>query len=236
MTEQLFDGPICETSGLSFSYPFPRNVTALFEVDLSIYPGERIAICGPSGSGKTTLMMILGLLDLPSNGSYRFNGQSVTTFSKSERNTIRSTQIGFVFQSFFLLPGRTALDNVATGLLYLESDRALRERRAFDCIEAVGLASRWNHFPNELSGGEQQRIAIARALAPKPSILLADEPTGNLDSSTSKQIISTLSALCTERNTSLVIVTHDSELASTQSRVISVVDGKTQDKSRWRDA
>ena len=213
--------------GVSFCYPPPRSVQALRHADIEVHPGERVAVCGPSGSGKSTLLSLLGLIDAPSAGDYMLDGCDTRKLNQAQRTRIRARQIGIVFQSFHLLPGRSAAANVECGLLYLGTDRTERRRRARECLEIVGLGHRHSHHRNELSGGEQQRVAIARALAPRPRLVLADEPTGNLDSATGQQTLDVLNSACTVDGAALVIVTHDAHVAATQDRIVSVSDGCT---------
>jgi len=200
-------------------------VRALDGVDLDVERGEYLAIMGSSGSGKSTLMNLLGCLDTPSEGSYHLNGQAVEGMSDEELAGIRNKEIGFVFQTFNLLARTTALQNVELPLVYGGTGRAERHQRAADALARVGLADRAKHMPNELSGGQRQRVAIARALVNDPSILLADEPTGNLDSATSEDIMALFDQLHRGGNT-VILVTHEADIAAHASRRVTLRDGK----------
>jgi len=202
----------------------PIEVRALHDVTLTIDRGELAAIIGPSGSGKTTLLDILGCLSRPTEGRYRLDGADVSALAEEEAAAIRNRMIGFVFQTFQLLPRHTALQNVALPLLYAGVGREDRERRAAVALEGVGLADRMAHRPNQLSGGQQQRVAIARALITRPSLILADEPTGNLDSASGREIIQLLTSLH-RQGTTVILVTHNQEIAHQAPRVIVLHDG-----------
>ena len=201
-------------------------VHALDQVDLQIDEGEFVAVMGLSGSGKSTLMNIIGCLDTPDEGLYRLLDQEVATLDDDELSRIRNQHIGFVFQSFHLLPRLTALENVMLPLRYGEVDPVRAEARARDLIERLGLTDRIDHKPNQLSGGQRQRVAIARAMANDPPILVADEPTGNLDSANGSAVLDLLLELHRERNPTLLLVTHNTEVAGMADRVVNLRDGK----------
>ena len=203
------------------------EVQALRGVDLQIRAGEFIAILGPSGSGKSTMMHILGCLDTPTSGTYHLDGVAVQDLSRNELAEIRNHKIGFVFQSFHLLPRATAAENVELPMVFGAVRAAERGSRAECVLEQVGLKHRARHLPNELSGGERQRVAIARALVNKPSILLADEPTGNLDSNSGAEILTLFEELHAQRRT-VILVTHDEMIASRAHRVIRILDGRIE--------
>lgn len=205
------------------------EVHALRGLSVQIAPGEVLSIMGPSGSGKSTLMNILGCLDRPTSGEYSLNGESVATLADDQLADIRNRGVGFVFQSFNLLPRQTALANVELPLRYAELNGRNRKQVAKEALEAVGLGDRIKHKPNELSGGQMQRVAIARALVNDPAIIMADEPTGNLDSKSGDEIMSLLRKLNKERGTTLIIVTHDPEIAELTDRVISLYDGRIKE-------
>jgi putative ABC transport system ATP-binding protein len=204
------------------------TVHALRGVSLDIDVGEFLAIVGASGSGKSTLMNILGLLDRPTSGTYFLAGDDVSGFDRDRRAELRSRKIGFVFQNFSLLPRTTALENVELPLLYAERGIPPKERhrRSLELLNAVGLGDRAHHTPNQLSGGQQQRVAIARALVNEPELILADEPTGNLDSRTSVEIMEILQRLNRERRISIVLITHEHDIAEYATRVVTVRDGR----------
>jgi putative ABC transport system ATP-binding protein len=203
----------------------PIEVLALRDLTLTIDRGELLAIIGPSGSGKTTLLDILGCLSSPTAGRYRLDGTDVSALDEEALAAIRNRMIGFVFQTFQLLPRHTALQNVALPLLYAGVGRQERERRAAEALTGVGLADRMAHRPNQLSGGQQQRVAIARALVTGPSLILADEPTGNLDSTSGREIMQLLTSLH-RRGTTVILVTHNQEIADQAPRVVALRDGK----------
>jgi putative ABC transport system ATP-binding protein len=208
---------------------------ALDGIYLDIHPGEYVAIAGPSGCGKSTLLSILGLLDSPSGGQYLLNGRQVESLSFAERARIRNREIGFIFQSFNLIGDLTVLENVELPLTYRsEVSGAERKRRAIESLERVGMQHRQKHFPNQLSGGQQQRVAVARALAGSPSVLLADEPTGNLDSKNGNAVMELLADLH-KGGATICMVTHDSRFAGYAERTIHLFDGKVvEDKERER--
>lgn len=203
------------------------KVEALIEVDLEIHRGEYVALVGPSGSGKSTLMNLVGCLDRPTKGSYRLNGKEVAEMSRDQRARIRNKQIGFVFQNFNLLNRTSALENVELPLLYQRGlSSRKRKERAKSLLEKVGLADRMDHHPGQLSGGQQQRVAIARSLANEPDILMADEPTGNLDSRTSREVIDLFRELNADHEITLILVTHDQGVAQQATRNIVLHDGR----------
>lgn len=199
-------------------------ILALSEVNLSIEKNEYVALMGPSGSGKSTLMNILGCLDTPTSGTYILNNQDVSKMHDNQLAEIRNKEIGFVFQTFNLLPKLTALENVMLPMLYAGKPKAEREAIAKKVISHVGLENRMNHKPNELSGGQRQRVAVARALVNNPSIILADEPTGNLDSKTSSEIMSLFAEIHQNGNT-IILVTHEEDIARNAQRIIRMKDG-----------
>jgi len=203
---------------------------ALRGVDLRIQAGEFVAIMGPSGSGKSTAMNILGCLDIPSSGSYRFRGVAVENLNRNQRALLRRHYLGFVFQGFNLLSRTSALENVELPLIYRGIPRAARHTRACQALEAVGLGGWERHTPGELSGGQQQRVAIARAIVTDPAVLLADEPTGNLDTARSREIMELLCGLNRDQGITVLMVTHEQEMAAYAGRVIHFVDGRVIDE------
>jgi putative ABC transport system ATP-binding protein len=219
---------IINLSEIAKSYKIGTEIIhALRSVSLDIYKNEYVALMGPSGSGKSTLMNVLGCLDSPSSGEYVLNGKSVAKMPDDELAEVRNKEIGFVFQSFNLLPRSTALDNVMLPLVYAGFTKEQRFKRAKEVLEQVGLGERMMHKPNELSGGQRQRVAIARALVNKPAIILADEPTGNLDSKTSVEIMGLLEEIHKQGNT-IVLVTHEEDIAQHAHRIVRLKDGEVE--------
>jgi putative ABC transport system ATP-binding protein len=217
--------PVLELIDVVKEYPGEPPVLALAGVDLRIEKGELVAIVGPSGSGKSTLLHVMGTLERPSRGAVRVAGEDTSTMSDAQLSGLRARRLGFVFQQFFLLDGLSVLDNVADGLLYRGGQLAGRRRLAQAAIDRVGLGHRMGHRPNQLSGGEQQRTAIARALAGRPALVMADEPTGNLDSATGASILELLRELRQE-GTTIMVITHDHEVADAMERRIEIRDGR----------
>jgi putative ABC transport system ATP-binding protein len=219
-----------EMKNLTKTYEMGTQVVhALRGVDLNIKEGEFVAIMGPSGSGKSTLMNMIGCLDFPSGGTYKLDGIDVSDMSPDDRARIRNKRIGFVFQQFNLLPRTTALKQVALPLMYGGFSRSERSRRSKEALELVGLGDRMTHKPDELSGGQQQRVAIARALSNSPNIILADEPTGALDTQTGEEILSIFQKLHDERGITIIMITHDPEIAEFARRTIWIRDGLIQE-------
>lgn len=217
--------PVMRLRGIARTYPGPPPVEALRPVDLTVYAGEHVAIVGPSGSGKSTLMNLIGLLDRPTSGTYMLDGIDTAVLSERDRTALRGRRLGFVFQAFHLLPHRTCVENVMLAQLY--NDRRRKAERRLDAIRAllkVGLGHRLEALPSTLSGGERQRVAIARALVNRPSLLLADEPTGNLDSGTAQAVLDLLEGLVAEGLT-LLIITHDPQVAARAKRTVHIADG-----------
>ncbi len=222
-------GPVViDTRDLGKTYQMgAETIRALKSVSITIRRGEYVAFMGPSGSGKSTLMNLIGCLDTPSHGAYVLNGQDVSNMTDNALAEVRNKEIGFVFQTFNLLPRATALDNVALPLIYAGLGKKARQARALDTLRSVGLDNRASHRPNELSGGQRQRVAIARALVNDPSILLADEPTGNLDTKTSHEIMDLFEALYRKGNT-IIMVTHEEDIAQYAHRIIRLRDGEIE--------
>ncbi len=217
--------PVISVRDLAKTYQMgTTEVRALQSVDLDIYPNEFVALMGPSGSGKSTLMNLLGCLDTPTLGEYKLSGEQVSTMDDNDLAVIRNRRIGFVFQTFNLLPRLSALDNVALPLVYAGLSKDERIAKAKDVLATVGLGDRMDHKPNELSGGQRQRVAVARALVNDPAIILADEPTGNLDSKTSQEIMEMFETLHDQGNT-IIIVTHEPEIAEHAHRIVKLRDG-----------
>jgi len=219
--------PLIELKEVYKTYQMGKTqVNALININLQIYPQELIAILGPSGSGKSTLMHIIGSLDRTSKGKVIINDRDISTLNDSELAILRGKTIGFVFQNFNLIPNLSAIENVELPMIFQKVPKNQREKRAKELLNKVGLSHRINHLPNEMSGGERQRVAIARALANNPDIILADEPTGNLDSKTGEEIIKLLVDLSKNEKKTLIVVTHDEELAEKMQRKIRIKDGK----------
>lgn len=207
--------------------PGENEVRALDGVSLSVSEGEFVAIIGHSGSGKSTLMNMLGCLDVPTQGTYILNGRDVSHLSDNELSDVRNNDIGFIFQGFNLIPNLTAIENVELPLIYRHVDRSTRRRLAEEALCKVGLEKRMKHKPSEMSGGQQQRVAIARAIAAAPPLILADEPTGNLDSKSTKDIMAILNELNEQGNT-IVLITHDDGIAENAKRVVRIMDGQIE--------
>ena len=221
---------ILELKGIYKNYQQGKmEVPVLKNVDFSMEEGEYVAIMGPSGSGKTTLMNIIGCLDQPTSGEFFLDGQDIRTCTENEMSDIRLNKIGFVFQSFHLLPRQSALSNVEMPLNYAKVPKKERKERAFKALERVGLAERVNFRPNQLSGGQMQRVAIARAIVNNPKLLLADEPTGALDSKSGEQIMELFQRL-NEEGVSVLMITHDPEIAAHAKRIVMIRDGELQEK------
>ena len=216
---------VIDIQGITKTYVNGKlSVPVLHGIDLQVNKGEFVSIMGPSGSGKSTFMNILGCLDRPTTGSYRLNGDEVATLSDDELAFVRNKQIGFVFQSFNLLTKLTAVENVALPMIYAGMDKKTRNDRAAALLESVGLGDRMDHLPSELSGGQRQRVAIARALANNPAIIMADEPTGNLDSKSTIDVMNSFRGLYDEGRT-IILVTHEPEIATYASRNVVLRDG-----------
>ncbi|MDF3293225.1 ABC transporter ATP-binding protein [Streptomyces silvisoli] len=217
--------PVLELVDVVREFPSDPPTRVLHGLNLTIDQGELVAVVGPSGSGKSTLLALLGTLDRPSSGTLAVTGHQVDRLSEAQLAVLRARDIGFVFQQFFLMPGLSAVENVATGLLYSGVEPAERRRRATNVLKTVGLGHRLHHKPNQLSGGEQQRVAIARAVVGSPRLLLADEPTGALDTHSGEEVVELLRTL-NSRGTTVVVITHDAELAESFPRRIGIRDGR----------
>ena len=207
------------------------SVNALNDINLIINPGEFLSIMGPSGSGKSTLMNVLGCLDVPTSGKYYLDGEDVSTLNRDQQADVRNRKIGFVFQGFNLLPRMNAIQNIELPLIYAKVNTALRTRNVMEALRLVGLETRGGHLPSQLSGGQQQRVAIARALVNEPEILLADEPTGNLDTKTSAEIMEVFRKLNEEKRVTFILVTHDRDLGMLTDRIILIRDGCIENDS-----
>jgi putative ABC transport system ATP-binding protein len=224
--------PLYELRGVTKTFgQGATRVDAVLELSLTIEPGEFVAIVGPSGSGKTTLLQLLGALDRPTAGQILFEGRELARLNESKLSALRLRTIGFVFQQFNLIPTLSAAENVGLALAPRRLPAEERQERIDELLNAVGLGPRANHLPAELSGGEQQRVAIGRALANEPRVLFADEPTGNLDSTTGEEIVGLLRVLCADRGQTVILVTHDAEVASAAHRIIRLHDGRLVQES-----
>ncbi|PKA82150.1 putative ABC transport system ATP-binding protein [Ulvibacter sp. MAR_2010_11] len=223
---------VIKIRNITRDFPLGQEVVKVLKgIDLDIEKGEYVALMGPSGSGKSTLMNLLGCLDTPTSGTYELSGHDVSDMSDDQLAEIRNKEIGFVFQTFNLLPRTTALENVALPMVYAGASKSVRTQRAEEVLKDVGLADRMDHKPNQLSGGQRQRVAVGRALVNKPSIILADEPTGNLDSITSLEIMNLFDEIHRAGNT-VIIVTHEEEVAQHAHRVIRLRDGMVETDTR----
>lgn len=222
---------VMELIGVQKSYPGNPPVEALRGIDLTINEGELIGLVGTSGSGKSTMLNIMGALDHPTEGKVRIQGQDLSALSDRQLSSLRGRRIGFIFQQFHLIAGLSLVENVATGVLYQGASRSQRIKNGIRLLTQVGLGNRLDHLPHQLSGGEQQRVAVARALMGEPAIILADEPTGNLDSKTSEEIVKLLHQL-NEDGSTIIVVTHDRELASSFPGMVTLRDGLVESDSR----
>jgi putative ABC transport system ATP-binding protein len=231
MSETNGNGKLYELRNVSRTFRVgSQEVRAVDDIDLEIDRAQFVAIQGPSGSGKSTLLQLLGALDKPTKGSLSFDGRELTQLSQGDLTKVRSRDIGFIFQSFNLIPTLTAEENVELAMVPLGLNHGKRHTRGIDLLEQVGLSTRARHLPSKLSGGEQQRVAIARALANEPRVLLADEPTGNLDSQTADEVVAILRRLSSERDVTVILVTHADEVAQRASRRLRMRDGKLLDQ------
>ena len=232
------DAPLIELIGVTKTYgEGAAALQALRGVDLRVEQGEFVAIMGPSGSGKSTVMNIIGCLDIPTTGSYRFRGMAVERLSRNQRALLRRNYLGFVFQGYNLLARTSALENVALPLLYRGESVSHRHAAAREALAAVGLSDRESHMPSELSGGQQQRAAIARAIVTHPAVLLADEPTGNLDTHRSREIMELITTLNRDRGITVLLVTHEPDMAEYARRIVRFVDGMVEsDRPRMEPA
>ncbi len=223
---------IIKLRGIKRDFQLGNQVVKVLKgIDLEVQPNEYVALMGPSGSGKSTLMNLLGCLDTPTSGEYWLNGQDVSRMTDNDLADVRNSEIGFVFQTFNLLPRSTALENVALPLVYAGKANTDRQRRAEEVLKSVGLGDRMDHRPNQLSGGQRQRVAVARALVNSPSIILADEPTGNLDSKTSVEIMKLFGEIQASGNT-VILVTHEEDIAQHAHRIIRLRDGQIESDER----
>jgi len=224
--------PVIDLRGITKTYGGgDTEVQALRGIDLTIERGDYVAIMGASGSGKSTLMNIIGALDVATSGHYSLDGIGIDDLDESALSIVRNRKIGFIFQSFNLIPRTTALSNVELPLVYRGVRRRERRARAVEALTAVGLADRMHHMPNELSGGQQQRVAVARALVAEPSLLLADEPTGNLDSRSTRDVLDLMGALHAQGRT-IVMITHEDDVAAASGRIVTLIDGQVSDDRR----
>lgn len=223
---------VIKIRNITRDFPLGQEIVKVLKgIDLDIERGEYVALMGPSGSGKSTLMNLLGCLDTPTSGTYELNGKNVSNMTDDELAEIRNKEIGFVFQTFNLLPRTTALENVALPMIYAGASKTDRTERAKEVLTNVGLADRMDHKPNQLSGGQRQRVAVGRALVNKPSIILADEPTGNLDSKTSDEIMKLFNDIHKSGNT-VILVTHEEEIAENAHRIIRLRDGMVESDTK----
>jgi putative ABC transport system ATP-binding protein len=230
------DAALIEFRGVSKTYGEREAIVrALDSVDLQISAGEFVAIMGPSGSGKSTAMNVIGCLDVPTTGDYRFAGVDVASMNRDQRALLRRHFIGFVFQGFNLLPRTSAIENVELPLIYRGLPSHERRRLSLKALESVGLADRARHTPSELSGGQQQRVAIARAIVTDPAVLVADEPTGNLDTKTSREILELLTRLNQDRGITIIMVTHEADMAAFARRIIRFVDGRIANDAQTQE-